>query len=117
VRDKGLLPDRSPKGFRIVPAVRDRSVVLHIHFPGDFILKHLVQGIKLPSWTTISGEGQGITVLKLHEDTPAYECSPKGFRIVPAVRDRSVVLHIHFPGDFILKHFVFFPQENFWFKG
>ncbi len=28
---------------------------------------------KTPSWTTISGEGQGITVLKLHEDTPASE--------------------------------------------
>lgn len=34
---------------------------------------YLVQGIKLPSWTYFVGQGKGVTVIKLHEDAPAYE--------------------------------------------
>ncbi len=35
--------------------------------------KYVVKGIKLPSWTYLIGQGKGITILQLHEDTPASE--------------------------------------------
>lgn len=34
---------------------------------------YIVKGIKLPSWTYFIGDGKGLTILKLHEDTPASE--------------------------------------------
>ncbi|WP_412094900.1 peptidase G2 autoproteolytic cleavage domain-containing protein [Bacillus atrophaeus] len=33
--------------------------------------EYVVKGVTLPSWTSIVGQGIGVTTLKLHEDTPA----------------------------------------------
>ncbi|WP_350300589.1 peptidase G2 autoproteolytic cleavage domain-containing protein [Peribacillus frigoritolerans] len=34
---------------------------------------YIVRGLKLPSWTYLIGDGKGLTILKLHEETPAGE--------------------------------------------
>lgn len=68
VEDYGAVPDGRDNTEAFRRAIGNGRVKVNVP-AGEF----LVQGIKLPSWTTISGEGQGITVLKLHEDTPAYE--------------------------------------------
>ncbi|MBT2615336.1 MULTISPECIES: peptidase G2 autoproteolytic cleavage domain-containing protein [unclassified Bacillus (in: firmicutes)] len=34
---------------------------------------YIIRGLKLPSWTYLIGDGKGLTILKLHEDTPAGE--------------------------------------------
>ncbi|KNX34183.1 MULTISPECIES: peptidase G2 autoproteolytic cleavage domain-containing protein [Bacillus amyloliquefaciens group] len=68
VEDYGAIPDGRDNTEAFRRAIGNGRVKVNVP-AGEF----LVQGIKLPSWTTISGEGQGITVLKLHEDTPAFE--------------------------------------------
>ncbi len=68
VEDYGAVPDGRDNTEAFRRAIGNGRVKVNVP-SGEF----LVQGIKLPSWTTISGEGQGITVIKLHEDAPAYE--------------------------------------------
>ncbi|MGG1238498.1 peptidase G2 autoproteolytic cleavage domain-containing protein [Bacillus sonorensis] len=69
VDDFGAVPDGktdSSEAFR--KAVGDGRVRVKLS-AGEYIVK----GVKLPSWTYLVGQGKGVTILKLHEDTPASE--------------------------------------------
>lgn len=66
--DFGAVPDGRDNTEAFRKAIGNGRVKVHV--PAG---EYLVQGIKLPSWTTIVGQGKGITVIKLHEDTPAHE--------------------------------------------
>ncbi|WP_340033086.1 peptidase G2 autoproteolytic cleavage domain-containing protein [Bacillus sp. FSL K6-0138] len=69
VDDFGAVPDGetdSTEAFR--KAVGDGNVRVHLS-AGTYV----VRGAKLPSWTYLIGQGKGVTILKLHEDTPASE--------------------------------------------
>ncbi|MCW0118670.1 peptidase G2 autoproteolytic cleavage domain-containing protein [Bacillus subtilis] len=68
VADFGAVPDGRDNTEAFRKAIGNGRVKVHV--PAG---EYLVQGIKLPSWTTIVGQGKGITVIKLHEDTPAHE--------------------------------------------
>ncbi|MCP6684172.1 peptidase G2 autoproteolytic cleavage domain-containing protein [Bacillus nakamurai] len=68
VEDFGAVPDGRDNTEAFQKAIGNGRVKVNVP-AGEF----LVQGIKLPSWTTISGQGKGITTIKLHEDAPAYE--------------------------------------------
>ncbi|WKB77978.1 peptidase G2 autoproteolytic cleavage domain-containing protein [Bacillus sp. FSL K6-0138] len=69
VDDFGAVPDGktdSSEAFRKAVGNGRVRVVLSA---GTYIVK----GIKLPSWTYLVGQGKGVTILQLHEDTPASE--------------------------------------------
>ncbi|MEC3756660.1 peptidase G2 autoproteolytic cleavage domain-containing protein [Bacillus halotolerans] len=68
VEDFGAVPDGRDNTEAFRKAIGNGRVKVNV--PAG---EYLVQGIKLPSWTTIVGQGKGITVIKLHEDTPAHE--------------------------------------------
>ncbi|KAA6447594.1 peptidase G2 autoproteolytic cleavage domain-containing protein [Bacillus swezeyi] len=69
VDDFGAVPDGktdSSEAFR--KAVGDGNVRVHLSAG-----RYVVKGVKLPSWTYLIGQGKGVTILQLHENTPASE--------------------------------------------
>ncbi|MFC8960569.1 peptidase G2 autoproteolytic cleavage domain-containing protein [Bacillus subtilis] len=69
VDDFGAVPDGktdSSEAFR--KAVGDGRVRVKLS-AGIYVIR----GVKLPSWTYLVGQGKGVTILQLHEDTPASE--------------------------------------------
>ncbi|MEC0495050.1 peptidase G2 autoproteolytic cleavage domain-containing protein [Bacillus glycinifermentans] len=68
VEDFGAVPDGRDNTEAFQKAIGTGCVKVNV--PAGV---YLVQGIKLPSWTYFVGQGKGVTVIKLHENAPAYE--------------------------------------------
>ncbi|WP_307894535.1 peptidase G2 autoproteolytic cleavage domain-containing protein [Bacillus swezeyi] len=68
VEDFGAVPDGRDNTEAFRNAIGNGRV--RVNIPAG---EYLVQGIKLPSWTYLVGQGKGVTIIKLHEDTPAHE--------------------------------------------
>ncbi|WP_217904822.1 glycoside hydrolase family 55 protein, partial [Bacillus sonorensis] len=69
VDDFGAVPDGKTDSTEAFRKALGNGRVRVVLSAGTYIVK----GIKLPSWTYLIGQGKGVTILKLHENTPASE--------------------------------------------